>query len=41
VKTAKAELAADMVGLKNQLAAQSDLLAGQIEESILGRSAAA
>ena len=41
VKTAKAELAAEMVALKNQLAAQSDALATQIEESILGRSAAA
>lgn len=41
VKTAKAELAAEMVGLKNQLAAQSDAVATQIEESILGKSAAA
>ena len=41
IKTAKAELAAEMVGLKNQLAAQSDALATQIEESIVGRSAAA
>ena len=41
VETAKAALAADMVDLKNQLAAQSDVLAGQIEESILGQGAAA
>src|SRR5262249_21975166 len=41
VKTAKAALAAEMVDLKNQLAAQSDVLAGQIEESILGQGAAA
>jgi F-type H+-transporting ATPase subunit b len=41
VKSAKAELAAEMVSLKNQLAAQSDVVAGQIAESILGRSAAA
>lgn len=40
-KTAKAELSAEMVGLKGQLAAQSDSLAAQIEESIVGRSAAA
>ena len=40
VKSAKAQLESDVTGLKTQLAAQSDALAGQIAESILRRSAA-
>jgi len=40
VKSAKAQLEMDVTGLKTQLAAQSDALAGQIAESILRRSAA-
>jgi hypothetical protein len=37
---AKAQLASDVAELKTQLADQSDMLAGQIAESVLRRSAA-
>jgi len=40
VKAAKEQLAADVASAKRDLAAQSDALAAQIAESILGRSAA-
>jgi len=40
VKAAKAQLASDAAAAKGSLAAQSDALASQIAESILGRSAA-
>jgi F-type H+-transporting ATPase subunit b len=40
VKAAKAQLAADVAGVKGTLAAQSESLAAEIAEHILGRSAA-
>jgi F-type H+-transporting ATPase subunit b len=41
IKAAKTQLAKDVEDAKLSLAAQSDVLAGQIAEAILGRSAAA
>jgi F-type H+-transporting ATPase subunit b len=41
IKAAKAQLASDVAETKANLAAQSDVLAGQIAEAILGRGAAA
>jgi F-type H+-transporting ATPase subunit b len=40
IKAAKAQLAADAAEAKKQLAAQSDMLASQIAEAVLRRSAA-
>jgi len=41
IKAAKAEIAADVAEAKNNLTAQSDALANQIAEAILGRGATA
>jgi F-type H+-transporting ATPase subunit b len=41
IKAAKAEIEAEVAEAKTNLAAQSDMLAGQIAEAILGRGATA
>jgi F0F1-type ATP synthase membrane subunit b/b' len=41
IKVAKAQLADDVAEARTNLAAQSDVLASQITEAILGRGAAA
>ena len=40
IRQAKADLAADVEQAKNELARESDLLAGQIADAVLGRSVA-